>query len=63
MGLFRRNQPEVIATESEIDQAARAIANNDSGPADQLCDRAGTNSQRVAMAILARSADYTPQED
>ncbi|MFB7647150.1 hypothetical protein ACFC0S_16860 [Streptomyces sp. NPDC056084] len=63
MGLFSRKQPEIIATGAEIDAAARAIANNDSGPADRLCDRAGADSQRVAMAILARSVDYTPQED
>lgn len=65
MGLFHRAKQDdnVIATSQEIDAAARAIANDDSGPADRLCDRAGADGQRVAMAILAASVDYTPQED
>ncbi|MEV5940318.1 hypothetical protein [Streptomyces sp. NPDC051994] len=63
MGLFSRKTQDYTATAEEIDSAARAIARDDSGPADRLCDRAGANSQGVAMAILARSVDYTPQED
>ena len=53
MSLFHRAKQDdnVIATGQEIDAAARAIANDDA------------DSQRVAMAILARSVDYTPQED
>jgi hypothetical protein len=63
MGLFNRKpKPEVIATAAEIDAAARALANDDSSLADQLCDRAGEHSQQVAMAILTASVDYTPQD-
>ncbi|MGX1129909.1 hypothetical protein RKD49_002099 [Streptomyces glaucescens] len=63
MGLFNRKpKNQVIATEAEIDAAARAIARNDSTLADKLCDRAGDHSQQVAMAILARSVDYTPHQ-
>ena len=62
MGLFNRKPtPTVIVTGAEIDAAARAIANNDDTLANQLCDRAGADSRAVAMAILARSVDYTPQ--
>lgn len=63
MGLFSRKAQDYIPTAAEIDHAARAIARDDGGPADKLCDRAGANSQGVAMAILARSVDYTPQQD
>ncbi|MEV8548333.1 hypothetical protein AB0L04_00560 [Streptomyces glaucescens] len=63
MGLFnRKTKPEVLATDAEIDAAAKALARNDSSLADQLCDRAGQHSQQVAMAILTRSIDYTPQD-
>ena len=63
MGLFnRKSAPAVIATGAEIDAAAKALANDDSTLANQLCDRAGADSQRVAMAILARSVDYMPQD-
>jgi len=63
MGLFnRKTAPTVIATDAEIDAAARGIARDDDTLANQLCDRAGADSQRVAMAILARSVDYTPQD-
>jgi hypothetical protein len=63
MGLFNRKAAQtVIATDAEIDAAARAIARDDDTLANQLCDRAGDDSQRVAMAILARSVDYTPQD-
>lgn len=62
MGLFNRKPAQtVIATAAEIDAAARALARYDDSLANQLCDRAGDDSQRVAMAILARSVDYTPQ--
>ncbi|MET9150033.1 hypothetical protein ABZX82_01940 [Streptomyces griseoflavus] len=60
MGLFSRSKPEVIATGQEIDEAGRALAHGDDGPANRLCDRADKDSQRVAMAILAASVDHTP---
>ncbi|MFI2764819.1 hypothetical protein ACH5A3_39320 [Streptomyces echinatus] len=63
MGLSsRKTAPTVMATAAEIDAAAKAIANNDDTLANQLCDRAGADSRRVAMAILAHSVDYTPQD-
>lgn len=63
MGLFSRNtQPAVIATGAEIDAAGKALANGDSSLADDLTDRAGSDSQRVAMAILNASVDHTPQD-
>lgn len=62
MGLFNRKPaPTVIATGAEIDAAAKALANGDDSLANHLCDRAGDNHQRVAMAILAASVDHTPQ--
>ena len=62
MGLFnRKTNQTVIATGAEIDAAARALANGDDTLANQLCARAGADHQRVAMAILAASIDYTPQ--
>jgi hypothetical protein len=60
MGLFNRNKPEVIATGAEIDEAGKALANGNDGPANRLCGRAGKDSQRVAMAVLAASVDHTP---
>ena len=63
MGLFsRKTAPTVIATAAEVDAAAKALANNDDTLANKLCDRAGKDSKSVAMAILARSVDYTPQD-
>ncbi|MEV5347183.1 hypothetical protein [Streptomyces achromogenes] len=65
MGLFNRKAaptPTVVAAGSEIDAAAKALANGDHTLANQLCDRAGPDRQRVAMAILGRSLDYTPQD-
>lgn len=63
MGLFNRKTAQaVIATGAEIDAAARALANDDSSLADKLCDRVGADSRSVAMAILARSVDYMPQD-
>jgi hypothetical protein len=63
MGLFNRTpKPEVIATGDEIDAARKALAAGDDTLANQLCDRAGADSQRVAMAILAASVDHTPQD-
>lgn len=63
MGIFNRKPaPTVIATGAEIDAAGKALANGDSSLADQLCDRAGADHQRVAMAILAASVDHTPQD-
>lgn len=62
MGLFNRApKPAVIATGEEIDAAGKALANGDSSLADQLTDRAGSDSQRVALAVLAASVDHTPQ--
>ncbi|WP_435643862.1 hypothetical protein ACR9VJ_26405 [Streptomyces sp. H49] len=61
MGLFTRKPTQATITDDEIDAAARGIARDDSTIADQLCDRAGKDSRSVAMAILARSVDYTPQ--
>lgn len=64
MGLFSRKSapaPTVVATAAEIDAAARALANDDGTLANKLCERAGSDSQQVAMAIFARSVDYTPQ--
>lgn len=62
MGLFsRKTDTNVIATGAEIDAAGKALANGDSRLANQLCDRAGADSQRLAMAILAASVDHTPQ--
>ena len=60
MGLFNRKAKTGI-TEAEIDAAARGIAADDDTLANALCDRAGADSRAVAMAILARSVDYTPQ--
>lgn len=54
--------PNIIATGAEIDEAARALARGDDGPANRLCERAGSESQRVAMAILAAVVDHTPPE-
>lgn len=63
MGLFNRKAaPTVIATGAEIDAAGRALAQGDDTLASQLCDRAGADSQRVAMAILAATVDHTPQD-
>ena len=63
MGLFNRKpEPTVIATGSEIDAAGKALARGDSTLADQLCARAGNDSQRVAMAILAATVDHSPQQ-
>ena len=62
MGLFNRKpEPKVIATGAEIDAAGQALARGDDTLANQLCARAGADSQRVAMAILAASVDHTPQ--
>lgn len=62
MGLFNRSsQPAVIATGAEIDAAGKALANGDTTLADQLTARAGADSQRVALAVLAASVDHTPQ--
>ena len=63
MGLFnRKTNTSVIATGAEIDAAGKALAQGDSRLADQLCERAGDDSQRLAMAILAASVDHTPQD-
>ncbi|MFF5473346.1 hypothetical protein [Streptomyces achromogenes] len=65
MGLFNRKPaptPTVIATGAEIDAAAKALAAGNHALANQLCDRAGPDRQRVAMAILAASTDHTPQD-
>jgi hypothetical protein len=65
MGLFSRKaapHSTVIATGTEIDAAAEALAAGDDTLATQLCDRAGPDRQRVAMAILGRSIDYAPQD-
>ncbi|WP_318201053.1 hypothetical protein [Streptomyces sp. SCL15-4] len=63
MGLFsRKPAPTVIATGAEIDVAAKALAAGNDTLANQLCDRAGSDRQRVAMAILGRSLDYAPQD-
>ena len=62
MGLFNRTKPAVIATSAEIDNAGKALAQGDTGPADRLCERAGADRQRVAMAVLAASVDHTPPE-
>jgi hypothetical protein len=63
MGLFNRNtKPEIIATAAEIDAAGKALANGDDRLANQLCDRAGSRSQDVAMAVLAATVDHTPQD-
>lgn len=60
MGLFNRTpKPAVIATGAEIDAAGKALANGDSSLADQLTDRAGPDSQRVAMAILSATVDHS----
>lgn len=64
MGMFNRKPTPastVIATGAEIDTAAKALAAGDDTLATQLCDRAGPDRQRVAMAILAASADHAPQ--
>ncbi|MEV7975412.1 hypothetical protein [Streptomyces sp. NPDC086519] len=61
MRLFNRNTaPQVIATGEEIDAVGKALAAGDDRLANQLCDRAGSESQRLAMAILAASVDHTP---
>lgn len=63
MGLFNRKPAStVLATGAEIDAAAKALANGDDKLANQLCDRAGADHQRVAMAIMAASVDHTPQD-
>lgn len=65
MGMFNRKPTPastVIATGAEIDAAAKALAAGDDTLASQLCDRAGPDRQRVAMAILGRSIDYAPQD-
>lgn len=63
MGLFsRKTEPEVIATGAEIDAAGKALAAGDRSVADDLCTRAGADSQRVAFAVLAASVDHTPQD-
>lgn len=63
MALFsRKTKTEVIATGAEIDAAGKALAKGDSSLANQLCDRAGADHQRVAMAILAATVDHTPQD-
>lgn len=62
MGLFSRPaKQEVIASGAEIDAAGKALAAGDDTLANQLCDRAGDNSQSVAMAIMAATVDHTPQ--
>lgn len=64
MGLFRRSEPEVIATGAEVDAAARQLQQGNSDAlASKLVDRAGPNDrQQVAMDILARAADYEPND-
>jgi hypothetical protein len=63
MGLFNRaSKANVIATGAEIDAAGKALAEGDSTLADQLAARAGSDSQRVALAVLAASVDHTPQD-
>ncbi|NED75365.1 hypothetical protein G3I51_24180 [Streptomyces sp. SID9944] len=62
MGLFNRkpaSAPQIIATGAEIDAAGKALARGDDSLANQLCDRAGDDSQRVAMATLAASVDHS----
>ncbi|MGV9352303.1 hypothetical protein [Streptomyces misionensis] len=61
MGLFNRKPAQATITAAEIDAAARGIARDDDTLANELCNRAGKDSRSVAMAILARSVDYTPQ--
>jgi hypothetical protein len=65
MALFRRKKTDVIATGAEIDAAARQLQQGGSSKlADRLCDRVPERDRkRVAMAILARAADYEPRED
>ncbi|MFJ5973532.1 hypothetical protein [Streptomyces sp. NPDC093060] len=65
MRLFNRKPTltaTTVATAAEIDAAARALARGDDTLANQLCDRAGNDSQAVAMAVLAASVDHTPQD-
>lgn len=63
MGLLNRTpKPAVIATGEEIDAAGKALANGDSTLADQLAARAGSDGQRVALAVLAATVDHTPQD-
>ncbi|NEA52401.1 hypothetical protein [Streptomyces sp. SID10815] len=60
MGLFNRKPaPQIVATGAEIDAAGKALAQGDDSLANQLCDRAGDDSQRVALAILAASVDHS----
>ncbi len=68
MGLFNRktskvsDKPGRIPSPQEIDRAGRELAAGKDKFANRLCDEAGRDSQQVAMAILAASVDYTPQD-
>ena len=68
MGMFSRklrqssDKPGRIPSPQEIDRAGRELAAGKDKLANRLCDEAGRDSQRVAMAILAASVDYTPQD-